>query len=193
MSPKLKGCLVIHSLSAWALLLPFPNFHSFLSQTHTYASSILVITQMGHSNCFPPNPAPSCCPTPAGWISHKGCQTPAWKMRYAALVLLSLLLNEGQMCPHLSLAPFQCLWHGVFCHMGKMRMPRGHPLGFPQVQVLSGTLQPNCAHVVLSLGSNMHFQPLLCHSSYNCNATFLTFLILGKNTDLEFLEKANTV
>lgn len=24
---------------------------------------------------FSPNPAPSCCPAPAGWISHKHCQS----------------------------------------------------------------------------------------------------------------------
>lgn len=65
----------MHSLSAWAPFLPFPSFYSFPWQTHTCAILHLSHYTNGPQQVFSPNPAPSCCPTPAGWISHKRCQS----------------------------------------------------------------------------------------------------------------------
>lgn len=89
-------------------LSPFPTLPKFLlfplTDPHIPILHFSSSTN-GPQQLFPPKAAPSCCPTPAGWISHKDCQSPAWKMRDVSLVLLSLLLNEGQMCPQLSLSP----------------------------------------------------------------------------------------
>lgn len=89
-------------------LSPLPNLPKFLlfplTDPHLPILHLSNYTN-GPQQMFSPKPAPPCCPTPAAWISHKDCQASAWKLRDIAFVLLSLLLNEGQTCPHLSLNP----------------------------------------------------------------------------------------
>lgn len=120
---KTEGCLVMHSFSAWAPFLTFPSFYSFLWQTHTYPSSILAITPMGHSKCFPPNQHLHAAPLQqpgsptrtvrsllGSWETLPLCCFPSCWMR----------VKRAHTFPS-TLVPFQCLWRAAFCHTGNTR------------------------------------------------------------------------
>lgn len=153
------------------------------------------ITQMGHSNCSPPTPAPLV------WLPHScrlvpplGLSVPCLgDMRCCCISVTFSPTKWGSNVPKpypQPLAPFQHLLCAAFSHAGNPRRPRGHHLEFTPLLLLSGTLLPTWIYVIPCMGSNLHPQPWLHHSSWSCNVSF-HFYTREQHFALEILETAN--
>lgn len=190
---KLQGCLVMHSLQF--CLSPIPSKFSLFPLT---GSDLAILHVSNYSNgpqqLFSPTPAPPV------WLPHSskpdlllGLSGPCLgDMRCCVSVASSPAeweSNVPETFPQ-PLVPFQHLQRAAFSHAGNLRRPRGHHLGFPQLQLLPDTLLHTWVYVMPCLGSNMHPRPWFHCSSLSCNVSFC-FYFGEQHFALEILKTAN--